>query len=291
MPGVGRLVHGIQVQSGFKLRLTAGKEHDARDGRGHTAAKHLEGVVSDFLGTRATRALSTRSNHGRLQEDALEKHTVVCQILERLGPGHLSNLQGAVDVVVAIQKDLRLHNGDQASILGNGCIACKPIGAVAHGNGGGASRDGHHRAPLGKASTRLVVFSAPLGQAVQAGAPRFVVRVGQRVQALVDLDTGNNALLIQAIHHALARASVLEEGLLEENGARDVLAKAGGGDQEFTVRLAVFDSVFETNRFKALSAGGVRLVHGEDALASGGNLFLQIHELLATFSEYINNLT
>lgn len=37
VPGVGLLVHGVQVQCGLQLTLSTRQEHDARHGRGHTA--------------------------------------------------------------------------------------------------------------------------------------------------------------------------------------------------------------------------------------------------------------
>ena len=44
-------------------------------------------------------------------------------------------------------------------------------------------------------------------------------------------------VLVQLLNHGGALAGVLEEGLLEEDGARDVLAQAGGGHQQLAVRL------------------------------------------------------
>ena len=126
-------------------------------------------------------------------------------------PARCTHLQGAVDVVVTVQQDLRLHNGHQAGVLGDGGVpgqgthqaagsrdvgldrpmvslafnqfkaslaytqaSASPgqaVGGVTDGDGGGAGGDGHHRAPLGKAGARLVVLGTALGQAVQAGAP------------------------------------------------------------------------------------------------------------------------
>lgn len=40
----------------------------------------------------------------------------------------------------------------QAGVLGDGGVAGQAVGAVAHGDGGGARGDGHHGAPLGEAS-------------------------------------------------------------------------------------------------------------------------------------------
>jgi hypothetical protein len=56
--------------------------------------------------------LRAGGDHGGLEQDALKQHVVVGHVLEGLGPGGLGDLQGAVNVVVAVQQDLGLHNGD-----------------------------------------------------------------------------------------------------------------------------------------------------------------------------------
>lgn len=275
MPGVGGLVHGVEVEGGLQLGLSTGQEHDARDGRGDTAAQHLQGVVSNLLGTGPAAALCSGGNHGRLQQDTLEQNTIVSQVLEGLSPSHLSHFKGAVDVVITVQEDFGLDNGDQTGVLGNGSVTSETVSAVANGDGRGASRDGNDGAPLGKASTSLVVLGAALGKSVKTRAPRFAIGVGKRVETLVNLDTRNDALLVQAVHHALATADVLEQSLLEQDGSGDVLAKTGCGHEQFAVSLAVFHGVLEADGFEALPAGGVGLVHGQDTLSRGGDLPLR----------------
>ncbi len=58
------------------------------------------------------------------------------------------------------------------------------------------------------ASTSLLLYS-----------PGLAVGVGQGEQALVDLDAGQDALRVQAVHHLAAVAGLLEQGLLEQDGA------------------------------------------------------------------------
>lgn len=48
MPGVGGLVHLVQVQGGLQLGLAARQEADAGHGGGHAAAQQLQGVVSNL---------------------------------------------------------------------------------------------------------------------------------------------------------------------------------------------------------------------------------------------------
>lgn len=286
MPGVGGLVHGVQVHSSLEFGLTTGQEHDTGDCGGNAAAEHLQGVVSNLLGTSTALALSTGGDHGRFKEDTLEENVVISEVLEGLGPSALSDLKSAVNVVVTIKENLGLDNGDKTRVLGNGGITGKAVGAVSDSGGGGTSGDRDDRAPLGETGTLLVVLVATLGKTVKASAPRLAVGVGERVETLVDLDTGNKSLLVQAGNHGLSRADVLEESLLEENGTGDVLAETGGGHEQLTVSLTVLNGVLEANGFETLAAGGVGLVHGENTLARGGNLLLHLVEGMkqSTFS-------
>ena len=72
MPGVGGLVHGVEVESGLQLRLASRQEHDTRDGRGDTAAQHLQGVLRNLIGVGLHLAVSARGDHSRLEQDSLE---------------------------------------------------------------------------------------------------------------------------------------------------------------------------------------------------------------------------
>ena len=274
MPWVGALVHCVQVEGGLQLRLTSRQEHDSWDRWWHTATQHFQGVRSDLFWSGSLLVLSSWGNHGRLQQDAFKHDTIVSHVLESLSPGGGSDLQGAIDGVVTIEEDLWLDNWDEAGVLGYGGVAGQSIGTVTDGDLGWAGWDGDDGAPLAEASTLLVVVGATLGEAVETGAPRFAVGIVEWMESLVDLDTWDDALLVQAVDHWLASTGLLVEGLLEEDGTRDVLAEAWGGDEELTVGLTVGFSVLQADGFQALAASGVGFVHGEDTLALGGNLVL-----------------
>eukprot|EP00624_Nannochloropsis_granulata_P001761 evm.model.NODE_18643_length_16345_cov_22.311655.3 len=78
------------------------------------------------------------------------------------------------------------------------------------------------------------------------------------------------------LFHTIQRARLqsqtyLEEGLLVEDGAGDVVSDVRGGEEEATVRLAVRLRVLHTDPFQTLADGLGRLVHGQDTLACGMN--------------------
>ena len=51
------------------------------------------------------------------------------------------------------------------------------------------------------------------------------------------LSTWHDALLVELIHHGGASGGVLVQGLLEQDGSRDVLAQAGGCAEQLAVCL------------------------------------------------------
>lgn len=60
--------------------------HDSGDGRGDPVAEEPEGVGGDLLWGGAVLALCTRSDHARLEEDALKQHIVLSQVEKDLCP-------------------------------------------------------------------------------------------------------------------------------------------------------------------------------------------------------------
>lgn len=86
---------------------------------------------------------------------------------QKSGPG--ARLEGALDVVVAVQHDLGLHDGHQPRVLADGGVARQAVGALGHGVRGGAGGDGHHRAPLGEAGT----LQGTIGRLVLEGSQWF----------------------------------------------------------------------------------------------------------------------
>lgn len=187
MPGVGRLVHGVEVQGGVKLRETAGEEHDTSSGGGNARLKHADGGVSDLLRSVTLRAISARANHGRLEQHALEGDVVVSKVLESLRPHPRRDLKGGVDVVITVEENLGLDDRNETSVLADGSVTGKAVGAVSHSDARGAIGDGNHRAPLAEAGSLLIVGSRAIREVVKALAPRLV-GVRERAKTLNEGD-------------------------------------------------------------------------------------------------------
>merc|ERR1719213_793386 len=210
------------------------------------------GVVGDDLGGQLGARVRAGGHHGGLQEDALEHDVLVREALEDLGPGIGGDLEGGVDVVLAVEQDLGLDDGDEAVLLADGGVAGEAVGAVEEGLVGGARGDVHHGAPLGEAGALLVVLGAALGEPVQALAPGLAVAVGHGHEALVDLDPGDDALLVQGVDEGGAVGAALVERLLEEDGPADVLPEPGvlRRSSRYSRRLdSVFSTPIESRRF------------------------------------------
>ena len=94
----------------------------------------------------------------------------MCASLDGLAAG-----SAPVNVVVTIQKHLRLNDGHKAAGLADGCVAGQAVGAVLHSHWAGATGDGYYGPPLGETGSCLVVLSSPLGKAIEALAPALAV--------------------------------------------------------------------------------------------------------------------
>ena len=278
MPRVRRLVHGVQVQSGVQFGQAARQEHDTGGLRRHARVEHAQGVLGNFLRVGLLRAISTRGNHGRLQEHAVELDVVVGQVLEGFRPNHGGDFKVAVDVVVAVEENLRLDNRHETSVLADGGVAGEAVSAVGDGNLGRTGRDGDDGTPLAEAGALLVVLGGALGEAIETLAPGFTVGVGERPEALVNLDTRVDTLALEHVNERGTILGGLVQGFFKENGAANVLAEVRRGDQKFTVAAAVLFGVFHTDAFEAGAACGVGLVHGEDTLTRLGHVLLRARE-------------
>lgn len=92
--------------------------------------------------------------------------------------------------------------------------------------------DLEHGAPLGEPGALRVVLLRALDEAVEAGAPGlYLVSSGEGGKAGVHLDSWDDADAVEAVDEGGAVGVVLEEGLLVKDGARDVVAEAGGGEE------------------------------------------------------------
>ena len=83
--------------------------------------------------------------------------------------------------------------------------------------------DVDHRAPLGEARAVLVIFRQPVGQPVEAVGDDFARADRQRLGALVDLDAGDRAGLLDQLDQRRAVLGLLPDGLVVEDDAGDVV--------------------------------------------------------------------
>jgi hypothetical protein len=125
--------------------------------------------------------------------------------------------------------------------------------------------------PLGEPSAGSVVLLAPLVEVVQALSAGLAGSARDLNGTLVDLDTGDDTLLLHDLDEGGAIVALVEESLLIADGAGDPLAEAGGGEEQLTVVAAVLLGVLNADRVESLGNRVGGLVSGEDTLARGGN--------------------
>mmetsp|Transcript_43461 Transcript_43461/g.136283 ORF Transcript_43461/g.136283 Transcript_43461/m.136283 type:complete len:427 (+) Transcript_43461:265-1545(+) len=277
------LVHGVEREGGILLGHAAGEEGDARHGHRHGVLEHAHGGEADLLHGGGVGAAHAGTHHVRLEEGALEHHVVVGERLVAGGEDLLGNDRGGLDAVLAVHEHLRLDDGHEAVRLADGGVAREGVRVLVDGElaRGGAGRvlDVEHRAPLGEAGASGVVLGAALAEVGDALGHGLAVGAEERLHALVHLDARDDASSVEQVHERRAVVSVLVEGLLEHDGAGDVLAEALGLVEELAVLAAVFLIVLHGDRGEALADRAGGLVRSKDALARGGDVPRSADEL------------
>mmetsp|Transcript_38527 Transcript_38527/g.110170 ORF Transcript_38527/g.110170 Transcript_38527/m.110170 type:complete len:234 (-) Transcript_38527:91-792(-) len=208
---------------------------------------------------------------------------VVVQCLELSRQDLLSHLSAVLDVVVAVRQNLGLHDRHQLVLLADGRITRECVCGFLDGEVGGFAGglvDGQHGTPLSEPSTLVVVVLATLPQTIQTLCGGLSVAEWEWHEALVDLDARDDALGLEQVHHGLAVGRLLVQGLLEENGAADILAAALGLEQQLAVRRAVLLRVLHIDAVETLLDRPCRLVGCQYALAWCGDGLGIGHELL-----------
>jgi len=81
-----------------------------------------------------------------------------------------------------------------------------------------------HAAPLGEVAAVLLVLSAACAEIVQTLGGALTLTAHQVDDTLVDLDSGNDSLLLQQLDEGSAIVVLLVESLVEQDHAADVFA-------------------------------------------------------------------
>ena len=105
-------------------------------------------------------------------------------------------------------------------------------------------------------------------EAVETGAIRLALGAGERLDALVHLDTHDDILLVEQGDERLAVLSLLADGFVEHDGAADVVVELRAGEEDLAVRTAVLLRVLDTDRSETLANSTVGLVRRENTLAA-----------------------
>lgn len=126
------LVHFVEVESGLLLRLSTREEHDSAKGRWDSSGEGAHGVPGNLFSGGLNWALSSLSDHVRLEEATLEEHVVLIERLHASGENALSDLSADLNGVVAVSEDLGLNNGSEAVLLTDSSIASQGVGSLDH---------------------------------------------------------------------------------------------------------------------------------------------------------------
>jgi len=199
---------------------------------------------------------------------------VVVKGLEDGGEDTLGDVGVSLDGMDAILQDLGLDDGDETVDLADGGITGEVVGGLLNGELRRhllSSVDLQDGSPLGETSTLGIVLLATLIEAIKTHGGGLTIGTGEDGESLIDLDTGDDALLLQKLDHLDTLGVLLEEGLLVEDGTRDVLTEFRGGEKERPVGGTVLNSVLDTGGIETLLDGASGLIGGQDTLVGGAD--------------------
>lgn len=111
-------------------------------------------------------------------------------------------------------------------------------------------------APLGEATSLLVVLLAALGKIVEALGGGLGVGALQVHHASVHLDAGDDATLGEHLREGLASGVLLVHRLVEQDDTRDVVVQLlGGGEEQVAVGATIRLGVLEVDVGETLADG------------------------------------
>src|SRR6202521_1170713 len=130
-------------------------------------------------------------------------------------------------------------------------------------SGGNATADVDYRAPLGEAGTELEVLGESFPEAIQALGDLFPRRERKWLGAGVDLDAGNDALLVHVLRERCAVLGLLAQRFVVQDDAADEFRSARRREQQFTVSASGLFGALHIDRLERLLTGSCRFVRGK----------------------------
>ena len=121
-------------------------------------------------------------------------------------------------------------------------------------------------APFGEASTKIIILGKALWQAFEAFGV-FFVAIFHIFEALVDLDAGHNATVVQKFDESLAVVGFLASSFIKENDAVDIIFEIWRSEENIAIIATVVFVVWNIHGFKFLVDRAARFVGGKNALA------------------------
>src|SRR5919112_748982 len=127
----------------------------------------------------------------------------------------LCGIVALLDRVISVDKDLGLDYGDEIVLLGERRVEGERLSVGLYtALRGDAIPYGYDSSPLGEARPEFGVFGEPLAESVEALGELLAFREGQIDGALVHLDTGDDAGVLERLGHGGAVRGLLAEGLV-----------------------------------------------------------------------------
>ncbi len=171
--------------------------------------------------------------------------------------------------MVAVHQHFGLDDGNDIVLLTQSGIAgqrvCIGVDRIVAGD---ARRDVDHRAPFRKARAQLVVLRQTFAQTIQPFGDGVAGAAGQRLGALVHLDTGNRTGIGNQLDQSCAVFCLLTDGFIKQDDTGNVFAhRIGRAKQKLAIIAAVVLGVFHIDGIKAFFDRGGGFIGGKNAFA------------------------
>jgi len=261
-------------------RLAARQERDCRyrGGDGPQEACHCR--VGHFVHRFLLGAAQPREHHVGLHDHALERHALCVQLTEDRPQDLLGHLTAATQRMRAVHEHFRLDDGDHAGFLAERRITGQRVrvGRDAPTARKAVAQD-NHRAPLGESGTHSRILDEAFAQPIQALGDSFARVTCQGLRPGIDFDARHEARPRDGFDERSPVSRVLTERLVVENYAADAIREPGRGDDPLAVRTPRLLGLRNLQLCKSLVAGGIALVHRQQAPVAGDESPGQLHEV------------
>ena len=221
---------------------------NTNEGRRNCAGESGNSADSDFCRSCLGSTLRTRSDHVRFQETSFPEDVVIRESLNDNSEDSFSDLLADFNGMLTIDEDFRLNNGDKSVSLADSSISSQTPSILLDGlfRRASISRDLQDSSPFSKTATNSVEFLGHCIEGVESHSGSLIISSRKNLDSLVNLNSGEDTFLSKKLNEIGSARRVLLSSFRVEDNTGDMFLKSGSGEEQFSVCLSVYFSVFNS---------------------------------------------